>query len=157
MTLEDDKKEYEKKKDFRRQCCEKDNIVDNITYRSDDYPKRFYLVLEKLDLLINRYLDKESMYGFEEITSLGGILALNGHLAYNMPISAKAFFDVLVCPQNQFRIFEKANIVYGNMPRAYADLRQYLIDNKEIVTECYDKFYDLRDQISHYGKYDKDK
>jgi len=151
MTYEDDKKEYEKKKDFHKRCCAKDNIVDNISYRNEDYPEKFYHVLEKLDLLINKYIEKDNMNGFEEITSLGGIIALSGPLAYNMPISAKAFFDVLVCTKNKFEIFRKANIIYGNMPRAYADLRQYLIDNKEIVAECYTKYYDLRDQISGYG------
>lgn len=155
---EQEQKEYDKKKDFHLRCCEKSGIVDNISYRSDDYPPKFYLVLEKLDLIMRLYVNDEmGTSGFDELIGLCGLIGLNGHLSYYMPKTARAFFLVLINPKQAYKIFEKSGIVYGNMNRAYADLRQYLIDNKETVAQCYCEYYALRDKISHYGDYDKDK
>jgi hypothetical protein len=50
------------------------------------------------------------------------------------------------------KIFHDAGAIFGGALRAYADLRQYLIDNAEKVEECHEKYYQLRNEISDYEK-----
>jgi len=150
----EDKEKYNKDKDFRLRYLKEDGIIDNVTYRSDDYPPKFYQVLEKLDLIMRLYIgDEMGVTGYDELLELGGIIALNGHLKYGMPETAKALFRSFVNPKNAWKLFHDSGAVFGGALRAYSDLRQYLIDNAEKVEECHEKYYKLRQEISKYTEY----
>ena len=61
-------KDYEKRKQSDLQFKEKHGIVDNITYRSDTYPPKFYQVLEKLDIVMRLWAgDKMGTSGYDEL------------------------------------------------------------------------------------------
>lgn len=131
-------KDYEKRKQFDLKFKEKHGIVDNITYRSDTYPPKFYQVLEKLDIVMRLWAgDEMGTSGYDELLHLCGTIGFDSSLYWDMPPSARAFFMVLINPKNQWNILQEKAGGFGDMYRAYADLRQYLIDNKERVTNAY--------------------
>ena len=128
----------EKKKNFDLKCKEKHGIVDNITYRSDTYPPKFYQVLEKLDIVMRIWSgDKMGTSGYDELLHLCGTIGFDSSLYWDMPPSARAFFMILINPKSHWSIAQENIGGFGDMYRAYADLRQYLIDNKERVTNAY--------------------
>lgn len=77
-----------------------DKIDDSIETRRENYPPKFYQVLEKIDLVMRNWIgEKMGTSGVEELYVLAGIFALDWELAYYMPPSARVFFNTLVNPK----------------------------------------------------------
>ena len=115
------------------------NKIDNsIETRRENYPPKFYQVLEKIDLIMQNWIgEKMGTSGVEELYVLAGIFALDWELGYYVPASARAFFIELVNPKNGWEYHHRHGNIMGGQLKAYADLRQFLIDNAERVTEDY--------------------
>ena len=133
-------------------------IVDNITHQLEEYPKGFYLIEEALDLVLRVHVgEKMGTDGVNELATLFSILSLDAHLLYSMPKRAFAFFKSIVNPQHQWDICQDAGLRFGSIYGAYCSLKTYLIDNKERVTEVYNKYYEVQRAITEennekYGK-----
>ena len=138
-------------------------IVDNITHQLEEYPKGFYLIEEALDLVLRVHVgEKMGTDGVNELATLFSILSLDAHLLYSMPKKAFAFFKSIVNPQRQWDICQDAGLRVGSIYGAYCSLKTYLIDNKERVTEVYNKYYEVQSAITEennkkYGKLLKNK
>ena len=138
-------------------------IVDNITHQLEEYPKGFYLIEEALDLVLRVHVgEKMGTDGVDELATLFSILSLDAHLLYSMPKRARAFFKSIVNPQHQWDICQDAGLRFGSIYGAYCSLKTYLIDNKERVTEVYNKYYEVQRAITEennkqYGKLLQDK
>lgn len=117
----------------------------DIVKRKEKYPPKFYQVLEKIDLVMRNWVgDKMGTDGVQELHILCGIFAIDWWLEYNMPSSARAWFVELVNPKNAWKYHDKSGNVFGSQLKAYADLRQYLIDNAERVTKAYNTLMNTR-------------
>lgn len=123
-------------------------INKDIEKRRENYPDKFYQVLEKLDLVMQNWIGtKMGTSGIDELYVLAGIFALDWELGYELPPSARAFFNELVNPKNAWRVHHDNGNIMGGQLKAYADLRQFLIDNAERVTEDYLILMDARKDI----------
>lgn len=146
------------KEDFNFKFRKDIGIKDTISHQKDTYPKEFYLVLEALDLVLRVYTgEKMGTDGTQELATLMSILSLDAHLLFSMPSEPFAFFKCILNPQHQWDICQDAGLGYGSIYRAYSSLRTYLIDNKERVTEVYNKYYEVQRAITEennekYGK-----
>lgn len=117
--------------------------------RRKNYPKYFYQVLEKLDLVMRNYIgDEVGTRGTIELNMLCAIFAIDWELEYNMPASARAWFVQLVNPKNGWYYHHEHGNIMGFQLKAYADLRQYLIDNAERVIKAYNMLIECRDRIT---------
>lgn len=141
-----DNRTYEeiKESDYKHvETAKRFGIKDSITIRCYEYPNKFYLVLEALDLVMRVYNGEEmGTDGVDELCILMAIFRIDKMLLLEMPKEARAFFRCIVNPKNIFDICNKASLGYGSIHRAYSELRTYLIDNKERVTEVYNKLCD---------------
>lgn len=118
-------------------------ILDSLTYRDESYPDDFYQVLECLDLVMRVYSgEKMGTSGVQEMSTLMALFVLDPMLLHFMPKSAYAFFKAILNPKNKYDIFSESKIGYGSIFRTYSDLRTYLIDNKERVTDVYKRLID---------------
>lgn len=136
-------------KDFNFEFRKHIGIVDTITHQKDSYPKYFYLILEKLDLVLRVYIgEKMGTNGVEELATLLGILSLDSHLLFSMPTEAYAFFKCILNPKNEWDICKESGLGFGSIFRAYSQLRTYLIDNKERISEVYDKYCEIKRQVT---------
>ena len=148
----------ENKDDFHFRFRQKIGIVDTLTHQKDNYPEDFYQVLEKLDLVLRVYIGEQmGTDGVQELAVLLGVLSLDAHLLFSMPTEAYSFFKCVLNPTNKWDICQEAGLGFGSIFRAYSQLRTFLIDNKERVTEVYNKYYDVSKQITDennekYGK-----
>ena len=126
----------------------RDKINTTIASRVKSYPPTFYQVLEKIDLVMRNWVgDKMGTSGVAELCVLCGIFALDWELEYNLPPSARAWFNTLVNPKNAWDFHQKHGNVFGEQLKAYADLRQFLIDNAERVTNDYELLLNARKEI----------
>ena len=122
-----------------------DKIDNSIETRRENYPPKFYQVLEKIDLVMQNWIgEKMGTSGVEELYILAGIFALDCELGFDLPSSARAFFIELVNPKNGWKYHHEHGNIMGGQLKAYADLRQFLIDNAERVTEDYLILMDAR-------------
>lgn len=125
----------------------------NIVNRQEDYPKGFYQVLEYLDLVMRNWVGEEmGTKGTWELNMLCGIFAIDWELECKMPTSARAWFIELVNPKGAWAYHHKNGNITGGQLKAYADLRQYLIDNAERVTKAYNLLTAARDTIKNENK-----
>lgn len=128
-------------------------INKDIVKRRENYPDKFYQVLEKIDLVMRNWVgDKMGTSGVEELYVLAGIFALDWELAYDMPASARVFFNTLVNPKTAWKAQHENYHIMGGQLSAYAELRQFLIDNAERVTEDYLILMDARKKIREGNK-----
>lgn len=113
-------------------------IDKSIQTRVDNYPDKFYQVLEYLDIVMRNWVgDQMGSSGTRELDTLCGIFAVDWELEYYLPPSARAWFIQLIKPKDAWRYHHENQNVFGGMLKAYADLRQFLIDNAERVTADY--------------------
>ena len=128
-------------------------INTDIVKRRENYPKHFYQVLENLDLVMRNWVGEEiGTLGTWELNILCGIFAIDWELEYKMPPSARAWFVQLVNPKNGWQYHHKNGNISGGQLKAYADLRQYLIDNAERVTEAYNILVQDRRELREEDK-----
>lgn len=130
------------------------NEVDkSIETRRENYPEKFYQVLEKIDLIMQNWIgEKMGTSGVEELYVLAGIFALDSGLGFELPPSARAFFMELVNPKNAWKYHHEHGNIMGGQLKAYSDLRQFLIDNAERVTEDYLMLVDARSELRKKNK-----
>ncbi len=123
----------------------KDKINTTVSTRVQNYPPKFYQVLEKIDLVMRNWVgDEMGTSGTQELCVLCGIFALDWELEYNLPPSARAWFFTLVNPKHAWEFHKDKGNIFGEQLKAYADLRQFLIDNAERVTEDYELLLNAR-------------
>lgn len=121
------------------------HINRDIEKRRENYPPKFYQVLEQLDLVMCNWVgDEMGTLGTQELCILCGIFALDWELEYDLPPSARAWFVHLVNPKNAWKYHHDNCNVFGEQLKAYADLRQFLIDNAERVTQDYEILLNAR-------------
>lgn len=145
-----DYEEEKKKAEETVKYAKMSGMVDNITYTEYTYPDKFYLVLEKLDLVMRVWNgEKMGTCGVEELAGLMAILKLDYELLYDMPLEAHVFFRCILNPKNAWEICDKANMGFGYIHRAYSQLRTFLIDNKERVTEAYNKYAEMSSEFTN--------
>ena len=75
--------------------------------------------------------------GDRELFELCAIFAIDTTLAHEMPPSARAFFVKLINDVVGNGYLHDNGVLTGGMHGAYANLRQYLIDNAERVDRAY--------------------
>lgn len=135
-----DKEQQERTVRFAKQ----DGIKDTITCQTHDYPSKFYLILEHLDVIMRVRNDEQmGTSGVDELAILLAIMHFDRSLLSHCPKEAYVFLKCLVHPQKDWDICQNAGMGFGYLHRAYYALRQYLIDNKERIMETYDKYYEL--------------
>lgn len=122
---------------------EKVNVA--VDTRKENQPENFYHVLDSLDLVMRNWVgDEMGTKGTDELCILCGIFALDQELEYYMPTSARAWLIELVNPKNSWKYHHEHGNVFGGQLKAYADLRQYLIDNAEKVANAYNLLINIR-------------
>ena len=95
-----DYEEEKKKAEETVKYAKMSGMVDNITYAKYTYPDKFYLVLEKLDLVMRVWNgEKMGTCGVEELAGLMAILKLDYELLYDMPLEAHVFFRCILNPK----------------------------------------------------------
>lgn len=110
----------------------------DVAKRRENYTNELYRVLEYLDLVMRNWTGEElGTKGTKELCMLCGIFAIDWELEDKMPPSARAWFVQLVNPKNGWQYHHEHGNIAGSQLKAYADLRQYLIDNAERVTKVY--------------------
>ena len=101
-------------------------------------PKNVKLTLENLDYVTRAHLQNDTdAKGDRELMDLCAIFAIDSWLYYNMPPQAKAFFVDLISRENGNQYMHDNGILTGGVVAAYANLRQFIIDNSERVNEAY--------------------
>ena len=103
----------------------------------DSLPKNVKLTLEDLDYIARAHLKNTTTKGDRELMDLCAIFAIDSWLYYNMPAQAKAFFVILISRENGNQYMHDNGILTGGVVAAYANLRQFIIDNSERVNEAY--------------------
>ena len=104
----------------------------------DALPKNVKLTLENLDYVTRAHLHNDTAAkGDRELMDLCAIFAIDSWLYYNMPAQAKAFFVILISRENGNQYMHDNGILTGGVVAAYANLRQFIIDNSERVNEAY--------------------
>ena len=104
----------------------------------DALPKNVKLTLEDLDYIARAHLQNDTTTkGDRELMDLCAIFAIDSWLYYNMPAQAKAFFVILISRENGNQYMHDNGILTGGVVAAYANLRQFIIDNSERVNEAY--------------------
>ena len=146
------KRTYEEQKehDERIVCFSaQDGIKDTVTCQKYSYPTMFYQVLENLDLVARLRSGEElGISGVYESAQLLSILYIDYSLLASMPKEAYTFLKCLVQPQKDFDIFSAADMGHGALFRAYYAFRQYLIDNKERITESWNAIYGFSSDLA---------
>ena len=103
----------------------------------DALPKNVKLTLEDLDYIARAHLKNTTTKGDRELMDLCAIFAIDSWLYYSMPAQAKAFFVILISRENGKQYMHDNGILTGGVVAAYANLRQFIIDNSERVNEAY--------------------
>ena len=104
----------------------------------DALPKNVKLTLEDLDYIARAHLKNTTTKGDRELMDLCAIFAIDSWLYYNMPAQAKAFFVILISRENGNQYMHDNGILTGGVVAAYANLRQFIIDNSQRVNDAYE-------------------
>ena len=143
------KEEIIKSRTLKVKFAAQSGIKDTVSLRKFNYPEKFYQVLEALDLVMRVWCGEPmGTSGVHELGILFSIIQTDYRLLSHMPQEAYAFFKCILNPDNDSKICDEACMGHGYMHRAYAELRTYLIDNKERVTEVYNKWYEFSNSLS---------
>lgn len=131
------------------QFSKQNGVKNNITGRTRQYPKKFYQVLGVLDLVMRVYNGEEmGTSGVDELAILMAVLYIDRSLLSCLPKDAHIFFKCILNPKNAWKICSDGGLGYGYIHRAYSELRTYLIDNKERISEVYERLYDFSSKLS---------
>ena len=102
-------------------------------------PKSVKLTLENLDYVTRAHLQNDTAAkGDRELMDLCAIFAIDSWLYYNMPPQAKAFFVDLISHAKGIQYMHEHGVLTGGIVVAYANLRQFIIDNSERVSGAYE-------------------